>query len=87
MIYSNHSWVSFQGFSESYNDAFKLTFDKGEESAFTVHLKKIPLFLELSPRIVSEAFYNGELENELRRINMVDYRFKKYSDRGVYGYH
>ena len=46
-----------------------------------MHLKKIPLFIELSPRIVSEAFYNGELENELRRINMVDYRFKKDSDR------
>ena len=81
MTCSNHSWVSFQGFSESYNDAFKLAIDKGEESTFTVHLKKIPLFIELSPRIVSEAFYNGELENELRRINMVDYRFKKDSDR------
>ena len=35
----------------------------------------------MSPRIVSEAFYNGEVESELRRIQMVDYRFKMDSDR------
>lgn len=35
----------------------------------------------MSPCIVSEAFYNGELENEVRRINMVDYKFKMDSDR------
>ena len=39
------------------------------------------MFTELSPRIVSEAFYNGELESELRRIDMTDYRFLKDSDR------
>ncbi len=26
---SNHSWVSFEGFSQSYNDAFKLTKHEG----------------------------------------------------------
>lgn len=36
---------------------------------------------ELSPHLVGEAFYNGELEAELRRINMIDYRFKKDNDR------
>lgn len=39
------------------------------------------LLEELSPRIVGEAFYNGETENELRRIGLVDYRFKKDSSR------
>lgn len=38
-------------------------------------------YAELSPRIVGEAFYNGEMESELRRIDKVDYRFKKDSDR------
>ena len=36
---------------------------------------------ELTPRIVGEAFYNGELENELRRIGRIDYLFKRDSDR------
>ena len=80
MTCSNHSWVSFQGFAESY-DTFKIAVDKGEKNTFTVHFNNFSLLIELSPRIVSEAFYNGELENELRRINMVDYRFKKDSDR------
>ena len=30
-----------------------------------------------------EAFYNGELEDELRTIGKVDYRFKYDSDRDV----
>ena len=25
----NHSWVSFQGYAESYNDAFNVPVDKG----------------------------------------------------------
>lgn len=37
--------------------------------------------IELSPYMVSEAFYNGELENELRRIERVEYTFKRDSDR------
>ena len=36
---------------------------------------------ELSPRTVAEAFYNGETENELRRMDKVEYRFKKDSNR------
>ena len=36
---------------------------------------------ELTPRKVGEAFYNGELENELRRIGRIDYLFKRDSDR------
>ncbi|MCG8620407.1 MAG: hypothetical protein MJE68_00195 [Proteobacteria bacterium] len=35
----------------------------------------------MSPRIVGEAFYNGEVENELRRIGRIDYKFKKDSSR------
>ena len=36
---------------------------------------------ELTPQIVGEAFYNGKLENELRRIGRIDYLFKRDSDR------
>ena len=32
------------------------------------------LFKELTPRIVGEAFYNGEFENELKRIGRIDWR-------------
>ena len=35
----------------------------------------------MSPRIVGKAFYNGEVENELRRIGRIDYKFKKDSSR------
>ena len=37
--------------------------------------------IELNGHAVGEAFYNGELENELRRINRTDYRFFLNSDR------
>lgn len=37
--------------------------------------------IELSAHIVSEAFYSGELETELRRIERIDYRFRYDSDR------
>ena len=36
---------------------------------------------ELSGQTVAEAFYNGELEAELRRIGQVEYRFRMDSDR------
>jgi len=39
--------------------------------------------LELTPRIIGEMFYTGEIEDELRRIGRVDYRFKLDSDREV----
>lgn len=31
-MYSNHSWVSFQGFCESYNDAFDLPSELGNDT-------------------------------------------------------
>ena len=39
---------------------------------------------ELTPRIVGEAFYNGEFESELRRIGRIDWRIFKDSDRESY---
>ena len=36
---------------------------------------------EYTVHLVGEAFYNGELENELRRIGKIDYLFKRDSDR------
>lgn len=36
---------------------------------------------ELNPHLVGEAFYNGEVETELRRIKKIDYKFKHDSDR------
>ena len=39
--------------------------------------------LELSPKLVGEAFYNGEVESELRRIKRLDYCFKQDSDRDI----
>ena len=44
-------------------------------------LTSLHMLTELSQRLVGEAFYNGELESELRRIGKVDFRFKKDSDR------
>ena len=41
------------------------------------------VYTELTPRTVGEAFYNGELEDELCTIGKVDYRFKYDSDREV----
>ena len=35
----NHSWVSFQGFSESYNDAFELVIGKRESSILKTSTK------------------------------------------------
>lgn len=39
------------------------------------------VYVELSGHTVAEAFYNGELESELRRIGKLDYRLKRDSDR------
>ena len=35
----------------------------------------------VSPHAVGEAFYTGELEHEIREVGLVDFRFKKDSDR------
>lgn len=81
----NHSWVSFQGFCESYNDAFNLPQELGEHSIhfFTLATPFSMIYTELIPRIVGDAFYWGELEAELRLIGRSDYCFKKDSDREV----
>ena len=80
--YRNHSWVSFQGFCEAYNDSYNLNSSgKWYGYTFLYHYhdscKHQTHFSELSPTLVGEAFYNGEVENELRRINRIDYLFKK----------
>ena len=38
-------------------------------------------FLGVSPHAVGEAFYTGELEHEIREVGLVDFRFKRDSDR------
>jgi len=35
----------------------------------------------MTPEVAAELFYNGELELELKRIGLEDYRFKVDSDR------
>ena len=39
------------------------------------------MLTELTPKTVAEAFYNGEVENELRRIGCTEYVFRNDSDR------
>ena len=41
------------------------------------------MHIELTPSIVAELFYNGEIEDELHRVGLIDYRFKMDSDREV----
>ena len=36
--------------------------------------------LELTPNLVADLFYNGEVEEELRRIGLVVFRFKLDAD-------
>ena len=36
--------------------------------------------VELTPKVVASAFWRGEVENELRRIGMMDFKFKMDSD-------
>ena len=42
------------------------------------------IFSEITPEVVGEMFYNGELELELHRIGLDDYRFKLNSDRELF---
>ena len=56
-----HSCVSFQGFAESYNN----TFDLPPEYDIFIRdsLSKVLIcIIELSPNIVADIFYNGEIE-------------------------
>ena len=39
------------------------------------------IFAEITPEVVGEMFYSGELELELHRIGLDDYCFKLNSDR------
>ncbi|CAB4004747.1 Hypothetical predicted protein, partial [Paramuricea clavata] len=55
-----HSWVSFNGFSEAYNEVHKGNF--GEKQ-------------------VAAAFWNGELENELRELGVLDFFGKLRTDK------
>ena len=36
--------------------------------------------VELTPKVVASAFWRGEVENELRRIGITDFKFKMDSD-------
>lgn len=39
------------------------------------------LCIEFTPQIAAEVFYNGEMEAELHRVGLIEYRFKSDSDR------
>lgn len=39
------------------------------------------LCAELTPHLAAQLFYNGEVEAELRRVGLLEYRFKLDSDR------
>ena len=45
------------------------------------HNNDVYSFAKLIPHIVGEAFYTGEMENELRRIVRVGFRMFKDNDR------
>ena len=95
--FRNHAWVSFQGFCESYNDTHSLSKDEGNKHAASPHVLVHFLLVnyglnvscaELNPHTVADAFYNGELENEIRllattsdTVNLSDFTFRKDSDR------
>ena len=40
---------------------------------------------ELSPKVVANAFWRGEVEDELRRTGMIDFKFKLDSDYDKWG--
>lgn len=84
LCHRNHAWVSFQEFDESFNDTFSVPKEIGKVLEFNIYFFKLVFYImysELSPHIVGEAFYSGEVEAELRRIGHVDYRFRYNSDR------
>ncbi|KAM7429008.1 hypothetical protein ABFA07_020081 [Porites harrisoni] len=59
-----HSWVSFSGFSEAFNEVHDVTTGYGDKK-------------------VAAAFFNGEMENELRDLGRLDMfgLMKEDSDR------
>ncbi len=36
--------------------------------------------VEMSPKVAAAAFWRGEVENELRRIGMIEFKFKMDGD-------
>ncbi|XP_020629007.1 uncharacterized protein LOC110066146 isoform X2 [Orbicella faveolata] len=64
---ANHSWVSFSGFSTAYNEVFQLLSKGGE----------------YGEKQCASAFWNGELELELRELGSLDFfgMMKKNEDR------
>ncbi len=85
----NHSWVSFQGFSETYNDTHSLNKDQG-----FIIFNAMPFILLLvnsgmTEKIAADAFYNGEIENEIRFLALAtnpnfalsNFTFNRDSDR------
>ena len=91
--FRNYAWVSFQGFCESYNDTHSLSKDEGNKHAASalsilVNYRLNVSCAELNPHIVADAFYNGELKNEIRllattsdTVNLSDFTFRKDPDR------
>ena len=63
-----------------YNDAFDLKPPNGTFNKGSVGISQVATCIDVSASTVIEAFYWGEVENELRSINM-DYFFRKDSDR------
>ena len=69
--------MSFQGFSEAFNDAFDLTKELGNKHTFLPMSEYIfPLedhvctcpYTELTPKEASNSFFNGELEEDFRSL-------------------
>lgn len=81
LLLSNHAWVSFQGFSESYNEGvgveheFGNFFDKVYRNVFICMC-----YTEMKPKLAAKAFWVGECENELRRLKRLDFRFHEDDD-------
>ncbi len=57
--------MSFQTFAEIMNVVLNLPTDKGIYVHIQKGIYKVYLHVELFPYIVGEAFYNGEIENEM----------------------
>ena len=80
MTCRNHAWVSFQGFSETCNGTFNLERNQGMYNILSCNLSYCESLLELTSALVANAFYNGELEDELRQIGRIEYCFKNDRD-------
>ena len=70
--FRNHLCVSFQGFAESYNDTFDLQLEYGIFIRDSLS-KVLICIIELSPNVVADLFYNGEIERNLQQVELLDY--------------